>query len=193
MTINNQNDTSEEDKIKATNRINSAKVYSDTAKLAALTSHDIIKSSSVESDVSTLHDEITAYLRMTLSNDPHDQEAILIAQSKTLDLLFNNMVSRAVSCKYIEQMTAYMDMGLKAQNQCRKAIIALQNLKHPQSSTFIKQQNLAFNQQVNNNEITEKKIKSQNELLSIGENYAQLVIKGSEETIGINQTVEAVE
>lgn len=175
------------------NPVSTAKLYSDTSKLAALTSHAIIRSEDVQADISTLHNEITAYLRMTLSGDPHDQEAILIAQSKTLDLLFNSLMGKAVTGRSLEQMTVYMDAALKVQNQCRKTVVALQNLKHPAPQTYIRQQNLALNQQINNGEIGGEEIKFQNELLSTEGNHAALESRGTSTTVKIDPRVVSLE
>lgn len=188
-----QQDALEENKETAANLVNTAKLYSDTSKLAALTSHAIIRSEDVQADISTLHNEITAYLRTTLSGDPHDQEAILIAQSKTLDLLFNSLMGKGVASRSLEQMTVYMDAALKVQNQCRKTVVALQALKHPHPQTYIRQQNLALNQQINNSEIGGKEIKSKNKLLSDGENHATLESRGSSTSVKIDQRVVPLE
>lgn len=47
-------------------------------------------------------------------------------------------------------------MALKAQSQCRTTIEALSEVKYPKSPTFIRQQNIAAQQQVNNYPAGEK-------------------------------------
>src|SRR5690606_41054074 len=44
----------------------------------------------------------------------------------------------------------YMGMALKAQSQCQTTLEALAEIKHPKSATFVKQQNIAQQQHVNN-------------------------------------------
>lgn len=170
--------------------------YSDPQKLATLTAGDIIKNTGLNSDVRTLHAEIKKHVEKTLKGDSSDQEISLITQCRTLDLLFNNMVSRAVGSKNIGQMTAYMDMAIKVQNAGRKTICTLQSIKHPQQNTFIGQQNLAFNQQVNNgDQLLEQKINPKNELLKNEVNYASLESRGAAKAIRHDQamgTLEAV-
>jgi hypothetical protein len=187
-----QNKKSKEQKNTEINPIKLAKHYSDTSTLATLSANSIISTLGSNVDTCTLHKEIKRQIRSTLKSNSHKQETILIAQVKTLDLLFNNMVSKAVSSQHLNQMMAYMDIAIKAQNQCRKTICALHSIKHPQQQTVIKQQNNAINQQVNNGEAIEKKIKSENELLSIEENHAALDIKRTSETVRNNQEMETV-
>lgn len=98
-------------------------------------------------------------------HDSHNQEKILAAQVKTLDLLFNNLITRGIATKNSEQMKSFIELGFKAQNQLRKTALALHSIQNPQSQTVIKQQNLAYNQQINNDPRCIK-INSQNELLS---------------------------
>jgi len=172
--------------------VNVAKAYSDTAKLAAFTSCDIIATIGLKADICSVHSEIVKHLRSTLKGDPHDQETILISQGKTLDLLFNNLLSKSLKSRCIEEMKGYMDMAFKAQNQARKTIVSLQSIQNPQHQTFIKQQNLAVNQQINNDSPIKKKFKSKNELLTIGENYAELDIRRAKKTIGTNQAMESM-
>ncbi len=93
-------------------------------------------------------------------------ETILMAQAHTLDCLFHKMTCNAASAEYIPAMQAYFDIALKAQKQCRQTLLALVDMKHPRGATFVKQQNNAINQQVNNGiqaEVFEKNLA--NELL----------------------------
>jgi hypothetical protein len=166
--------------------------YLDAQTLSAITSHDIMQNAGLKANVYALHTETVKHVKKTLKGDTSDQETMLITQAKTLDLLFNNMVSKAVSSQYLNQMVAYMNIAIKAQNQCRKTICALHSIKHPQQQTVIKQQNNAVNQQVNNGEVIEKKIKSENELLSIEENHAALDIRRTSKAVSNNQEMETV-
>jgi len=167
--------------------------YSDPQKLSTLTMGDIIQSTGLKSDVRTLHAETKKHVKKTLYGDASDQETVLVTQATTLNLLFNNMVSRAVGSKYLDQMVAYMNMAIKAQNSCRKTICTLQSIKHPQQNTFIGQQNLGINQQVNNGAHLEQKLNLEIELLKNGFNHASLEFRGAAEAIRNDQTMGALE
>jgi hypothetical protein len=50
---------------------------------------------------------------------------------------------------YMEACETYLRLALKAQSQCRTTIEALAFIKNPQPTAFIRQQNVGYNQQVN--------------------------------------------
>jgi len=79
-------------------------------------------------------------------------ESILINQANTLDVIFNALAQRAGANVGKHQDTAerYLRMALKAQSQCRTTLETLAEIKAPRSVAFIKQQNIAEQQQVNN-------------------------------------------
>jgi hypothetical protein len=167
--------------------------YSDPQILSTLTMSDIIQSTGLKSDVRTLHDETKKHVEKTLKGDASDQEIMLISQCRTLDILFNNMVSRAVGSKHVGQIVTYMEMAIKAQNSARKTISALHSIKNPQQNTFIGQQNLAFNQQVNNGELLDQKVNHEIELLTNEVKHASLDFRGTAEAIRDDQEMGALE
>jgi hypothetical protein len=79
-------------------------------------------------------------------------ESILINQANTLDVIFNALAKRAGSNvgKYQDTAERYLRMALKAQSQCRTTLETLAEIKAPRSVSFIKQQNIAEQQQINN-------------------------------------------
>jgi hypothetical protein len=79
-------------------------------------------------------------------------ESILINQANTLDVIFNTLAQRAGSNvgSYTDVAEKYLRMALKAQSQCRTTLETLAEIKSPRSATFIKQANIAEQQQVNN-------------------------------------------
>src|SRR5580704_418022 len=96
-------------------------------------------------------------------------EQLLMTQAKTLDFFFYQMLGRLANTQNIKQIQAYTEVALKSQNQSRKALSVLADLKHPRRTTFIKQQNNAINQQVNNTakpQTTKKRKKFSNELIA---------------------------
>ncbi|MCB1808492.1 MAG: hypothetical protein KDJ99_26070 [Candidatus Competibacteraceae bacterium] len=76
-------------------------------------------------------------------------EDVLFAQVKTLDAVFHRYLKRMDSTEFLNQAEAYARIALKAQHQTRQTVATLAELKHPRRATFIKQQNNAVNQQIN--------------------------------------------
>jgi hypothetical protein len=79
-------------------------------------------------------------------------EATLTAQAAALDVIFNELARRA-ALNMGEHMSAtetYLRMAFKAQAQCRATLETLAEVKYPKAATFVKQQNVAYQQQVNN-------------------------------------------
>jgi hypothetical protein len=79
-------------------------------------------------------------------------EAMLMSQSLTLNAIFCEMSTLAaqklkVSIPGAEML---MRMAFKAQAQCRSSLEALAEIKNPRQVSFVKQQNVANQQQVNN-------------------------------------------
>ena len=94
-------------------------------------------------------------------------ESMLAMQAKVLNALFNEMIVRAMSTDYIDRFQAYMGVALKSQKQARQTLSTLAEVKSPRRTTFVRQQNVALNQQVNNTtQDLENLNKSTNELIS---------------------------
>ena len=86
------------------------------------------------------------------AGDLSEVEATLTAQAATLDAVFNEMARRA-ACNMGQHLNAtetYLRMALKAQAQCRATLETLAEVRHPKGTTFVRQQNVAYQQQVNN-------------------------------------------
>lgn len=102
-------------------------------------------------------------------------ETMLIMQAHSLDAIFNRLAQRAGANfgTNTDLAEKYLRMALKAQSQCRSTLESLAEIKTPKSATFIKQANIAEQQQVNNGNVTnggaapshEKNLKQTNELL----------------------------
>ncbi|WP_219933164.1 hypothetical protein [Massilia glaciei] len=86
------------------------------------------------------------------SGDLSDLEATLIAQAATLDTVFNELARRAAlnMGEHLSATETYMRLALKAQAQCRSTLETLAEVKNPRQATFVHQQNIAGQQQVNN-------------------------------------------
>jgi hypothetical protein len=79
-----------------------------------------------------------------------------------------------INAEMSNPIQVFADIAFKAQNQSRKTLLALSAIKHPQQQTVVKQQNVAFNQQVNNDTTHGRhKINPENELLELEKNYGK--------------------
>jgi hypothetical protein len=98
----------------------------------------------------------------------------------------------------INQIEVFSNIAFRAQAECRKTLSVLAELKHPRRVTFVKQQNNAVNQQVNNtvkyeSEEFENSKKFANELISemthekvdIGRAISAGAIDSSSETVDV--------
>ena len=113
------------------------------------------------------------------AGDLSELEATLTAQAATLDTLFNELAKRAAvnMGQHLGATESYLRLALKAQGQCRSTLETLAEVKYPKAAaTFIRQANIAGQQQVNNGQAPdatstlarahEKTINPTNELLS---------------------------
>lgn len=83
-------------------------------------------------------------------NDTKVIERMLLAQSTVLQSLFANYMTRASRTDMLPKLQAFAELALKAQNQCRRTLATLAEIRNPRRTQFIKQLNQAVNQQVNN-------------------------------------------
>lgn len=136
-------------------------------------------------------EEINANIR---DGDLSIAEALLIDQALVLQSVFSNFISRTANAEYLGQVEAYGKLALRAQNQCQRTLKTLLEYKNPKRTTFIKQQNNATNQQINEGklkEISEKEIKPANELLEVN-HEARLDIPETKDTIPVDTELETV-
>lgn len=104
-------------------------------------------------DINAEIDELRGLVGKVNKGDLSTPEAILVAQAHTLDALFSNMALRAhanMNAGHLEASDRYMRLAFKAQAQAAKTIQILAELKNPRPVAFVKQANIAHNQQVNN-------------------------------------------
>jgi len=85
-------------------------------------------------------------------------ENLLLSQAHTLDAIFNSLCVRSSANmgEYMGAAESYMRLALKAQNQCQATLRTLGELKSPKNVAFVKQANIAENQQVNNGVTTQQ-------------------------------------
>jgi hypothetical protein len=102
------------------------------------------------SDLNVLVEQLSSKIAKINQGELAVVDSILAAQAHTLDVIFNNMIIRTACSKLISGAQVYSEIAFKAQNQCRKTLITLSELKNPKTATFVNQQNMALNQQINN-------------------------------------------
>lgn len=153
-----------------------------------------------ELSINTLVHDLSAQCKQSSNGDLSRAEAMLTTQAHTLDTIFNNLARRAAQNmgEYINATETYLRLALKAQSQCRATLETLAYIKNPPTA-FIRQQNVAVNQQVNNRNPadsmrTSSRVgtsKSGNELLTEG-NHATLDGNRTSAAGGIDSQLETV-
>lgn len=156
-------------------------------------------------DITALQSELAARVMKVHQGEMERPEAILVAQAHTLDALFNSLGQRAAmnfGAGHKDAGETYLRLALKAQSQCRTTLEALAEIKNPTAPTFVKQQNIAHNQQVNNgvtgnppvsapSRTHEKDVTPTNELLEAS-NGERLDFETARAAGGVHPNLEAV-
>ncbi len=149
-------------------------------------------------DLGTTIEQLTISIDRIIDGKTTEIEAMLITQAKVLEYAFYDAVSRMYTAE-MEHAEIYGNMALRAQNQSRKTLLALAELKNPRRAMFIKQQNNAVTQQVNNttkpesNDFENLK-KVANELLEVKENEQQWMdVRAQETAVTTHSSLETVE
>ena len=107
----------------------------------------LVPGADITQSVQTLRERV----KKVQSGDLRSVEKTLVAQADTLDGVFNAMLSRAIDNQAnAGHFEMFMRVALKAQAQCRTTFETLAEIKNPQPTTFVKQQNVGAVQQVNN-------------------------------------------
>jgi hypothetical protein len=99
----------------------------------------------LQSLVTDLHD-IT---RKVQGGDLAPVEAMLFGQAMALQSIFVTLARRASTNDSIKPFQVNLTLALKAQAQCRATLEALAEIKNPRPVAFVKQANIAQQQQVN--------------------------------------------
>lgn len=104
-------------------------------------------------DINAAADELRELVAEVQGGSMKRPEAMLVAQAHALDALFSSLAMRSHANSregYLEAADRYLRLALKAQAQAVRTIEALGELKNPRPVTFVRQANVATNQQVNN-------------------------------------------
>ena len=147
-----------------------------------------------DADWGAMSDRLKEVNADVMDGDLSIAEALLIDQTLVLQSVFSSYISKMTNAEYLSQVEAFSKIALRAQNQCQRTLKTLLEYKNPKRTTFIKQQNNATNQQINEGElkeIPEKKINPANELLE--ENHeARLDTGKKKEAVRVDSEVEAL-
>lgn len=145
-------------------------------------------------NVNRVVDELRRMTSKVHGGDMATQEAMLVSQTHALDALFSNLARRAsanMDAGNGEAADRYFRFALKAQAQAAKTIEILAEIKNPRPVAFVKQANIATNQQVNNGPRAENFENPPSKLS--GETYELLENTGTQSLEGGNdQTLEAL-
>lgn len=101
-------------------------------------------------DVVELVGELGVEIQKVAGGDMRPVEAMLYGQAVTLQTIFTNLAIRAERQENVRPFQALLTLALKAQSQCRATIEALAEIKNPRPVAFVRQANIAHQQQVNN-------------------------------------------
>ena len=120
------------------------------------------------------------------NGDMKQVEAMLFDQAVAMQSMFCDLATRAKKQQTLEGVQCYTQLALRAQAGCRATLQALAEVKNPRQVAFVKQTNVAHNQQVNNGvpqpSRTEKVELAPNELLA-EENHGRTTLdKGAKTT-----------
>lgn len=111
-------------------------------------------------DVTAMHTRLAQTAQAASAGDLAALERMLSAQAQTLNAMFCELSRRAAlnMGEHLDATDTYIRLALKAQGQCRATVETLGELKNPRSIAFVKQANIAQQQQVNNNAAQAEKI-----------------------------------
>lgn len=147
-------------------------------------------------NVNYLVNELREQVAEVAKGDMHRPEAMLVAQAHTLDALFCNLARRShanSNAGHLEAADRYLRLALRAQAQAVRTIEALGELKNPRPVTFVRQANVAHNQQVNNGQVSQAGESEKQQTKLSGETYELLPDTRASSIEGaVNSPVEAL-
>lgn len=140
-----------------------------------------------------VYEELNDCIDMVWDGDLKKCEAMLLSQAVALQSIFTNLSRRAANQDYLKQMDTYLRLGFKAQAQAVRTIEALVEMKNPRSVAFVKQANIANNQQVNNGQTLQAE-NFENQQSKLSEATYELLENTRTQSIasGVNPALETV-
>jgi len=159
-----------------------------------------------ELDLMALIKATQVQIQAVHDGDMQRTEELLITQAHTLDAMFNVLAQHGIKSDTTTNLESYLKLSLKAQAQCRSTLEALAEIKNPRTTSFVGQQNVGLNQQINNSNTPDpqastcaqtsargKNKKQPNELLTKEVDHGTTLDSSRKgKTGGTNQNVEAV-
>ena len=105
-----------------------------------------------ELDLTAMHARMMGTAKDAAAGDLAPLERMLSAQAQTLNIMFTELARRAAlnMGEHLQATELYLRLALKAQAQSRATVEALAEMKNPRAVAFVKQANIAQQQQVNN-------------------------------------------
>ena len=108
------------------------------------------KWSFVTTTAEDLIDELHSQTERLKTGDMSKVEEMLYCQAVTLQTVFTRTLQHAITNESAKHQNMMLTLAFKAQAQCRTTLETLANIKNPRAATFVRQANIAQNQQVNN-------------------------------------------
>ncbi len=105
-----------------------------------------------ELDLTAMHARMMGAAKDAAAGDLATLERMLSGQAQTLNIMFTELARRAAANmgQHLDATETYLRLALKAQAQSRATVEALAEIKNPRAVAFVKQANIAQQQQVNN-------------------------------------------
>jgi len=137
----------------------------------------------VNCELEELIEPLWMQMKRLAKGESQEAELMLAANAITLNVLTNNLIRNASKSKTSEAVEASLDMALRSQDQMRKSLLALAQIRNPKQNTFVAQQNIANVQQVNNALVQEA---------NIPDPENRLVSEATHEALDTRRTSEAI-
>jgi hypothetical protein len=104
-------------------------------------------------DVATLNDGLLEQCQRLIKGSNRDSECMLLSQAVALESIFYNLAHQAAvnaGSGFVDAAERYLKLAMRAQSQSRASLETLAFIRNPRSIAFVRQANIASNQQVNN-------------------------------------------
>ena len=132
-----------------------AEVATEPAAAAAAVSHWMTQGTFGPTDIGDLAGVLRDSVKAAQEGSLAEYEGMLGAQAYALNAIFLEMTRRSALNlgTHLGAAEQYMRLALKAQSQARTTIETLAEVKNPRPVAFVRQANIAQNQQINNGAI----------------------------------------
>ncbi|MFN5540156.1 MAG: hypothetical protein ACK481_08895 [Candidatus Melainabacteria bacterium] len=170
-----------------------AETYLESEFCSAVTIHSSQTKFTTEEDYQPNNIDLYHELKNEVSNlleaDLNNLQRRLASQAIVLEKTSNTYLLKMTQSQYINQTEAYSKIALKAQEQARKTLATIAEIKNPKRIAFIKQLQMnQFNNNVSTEENSKNFTENENELNKIpqlkgGEEYATLDIRSKKQAV----------